>query len=100
MITTTGTGVPTAMDAYAVGVAAWRLGAGRARKDDAVRAGTGVEPRAKPGDTVAAGQRLLTLPTDTPERFDYAIEALAGAVEIAPEGTEFTPTPIALDRIA
>ncbi len=58
------------------------------------------ELHAKPGDTVAAGQPLLTLHTDTPERFDYAIEALASAVEIAPEGTEFTPTPIVLDRIA
>ncbi|MFE2106786.1 thymidine phosphorylase [Kitasatospora sp. NPDC059463] len=93
-------GVLTTLDAYAVGVCAWRLGAGRARKEDPVQAGAGVEMHAKPGDTVIAGQPLLTLHTDTPERFDYAIEALAGGIEVAPAGTVFTPAPIVLDRIA
>ncbi|MFF2142518.1 thymidine phosphorylase [Kitasatospora sp. NPDC058190] len=93
-------GVLTALDAYAVGVCAWRLGAGRARKEDPVQAGAGVEMHAKPGDTVVAGQPLLTLHTDTPERYDYAIEALAGGIEVAPAGTAFTPNPIVLDRIA
>ncbi|MFG2903494.1 thymidine phosphorylase [Kitasatospora sp. NPDC048286] len=93
-------GVLTTLDAYAVGVCAWRLGAGRARKEDPVQAGAGVEMHAKPGDTVVAGQPLLTLHTDTPERFDYAVEALAGAVVVAPAGTAFTPNPIVLDRIA
>ncbi|MDR3036188.1 MAG: thymidine phosphorylase [Kitasatospora sp.] len=93
------TGVLTALDAYAVGVAAWRLGAGRARKEDPVQAGAGVELHAKPGDHVTAGQPLLTLHTDTPERFDYALEALADAVTVAPTGTAFTPAPIVLDRI-
>ncbi len=94
------TGVLTALDAYAVGVAAWRLGAGRARKEDPVQAGAGVELHAKPGDHVTAGQPLLTLHTDTPERFPYALEALEGAVTVAPAGTAFTPAPIVLDRIA
>ncbi|WP_031516203.1 thymidine phosphorylase [Streptomyces sp. NRRL F-5123] len=94
------TGVLTALDAYAVGVAAWRLGAGRARKEDAVQAGAGVEIHAKPGAPVRAGEPLLTLHTDTPERFAYALEALEGAVTVAPEGTDFTPGPIVLDRIA
>ncbi|MER7579344.1 thymidine phosphorylase [Kitasatospora sp. NPDC097691] len=93
-------GVLTELDAYAVGVCAWRLGAGRARKEDPVQAGAGVEMHAKPGDTVVAGQPLLTLHTDTPERYDYAIEALAGGITVAPEGTAFTPNPIVLDRIA
>lgn len=93
-------GVLTTLDAYAVGVCAWRLGAGRARKEDPVQAGAGVEMHAKPGDTVVAGQPLLTLHTDTPERYDYAIEALAGGIEVAPAGTVFTPNPIVLDRIA
>ncbi|MGW4896287.1 thymidine phosphorylase [Kitasatospora sp. NPDC004240] len=93
-------GVLTGLDAYAVGVCAWRLGAGRARKEDPVQAGAGVEMHAKPGDTVVAGQPLLTLHTDTPERFDYAIEALAGGITVAPAGTAFTPNPIVLDRIA
>ncbi|MFI0898881.1 thymidine phosphorylase [Streptomyces sp. NPDC020983] len=94
------TGVLTALDAYAVGVAAWRLGAGRARKEDAVQAGAGVEIHAKPGTLVREGEPLLTLHTDTPERFPYAVEALDGAVTVAAEGTDFTPGPIVLDRIA
>ncbi|MFJ1933769.1 MULTISPECIES: thymidine phosphorylase [unclassified Kitasatospora] len=93
-------GVLTELDAYAVGVCAWRLGAGRARKEDPVQAGAGVEMHAKPGDTVVAGQPLLTLHTDTPERYDYAIEALAGGIAVSPAGTAFTPNPIVLDRIA
>ncbi len=93
-------GVLTALDAYAVGVCAWRLGAGRARKEDPVQAGAGVEMHAKPGDTVIAGQPLLTLHTDTPERYDYAIAALEGGITVAPAGTEYTRTPIVLDRTA
>ncbi|MER8099860.1 thymidine phosphorylase [Kitasatospora sp. NPDC094016] len=93
-------GVLTELDAYAVGVCAWRLGAGRARKEDPVQAGAGVEMHAKPGDTVVAGQPLLTLHTNTPERYDYAIEALADGITVSPAGTAFTPNPIVLDRIA
>ena len=77
-------GVLTELDALAVGVAAWRLGAGRARKEDAVQAGAGVRLHAKPGDTVKAGAPLLTLLTDTPEKFERAREALAGAVTVSP----------------
>ena len=82
------------------GVAAWRLGAGRARKEDPVQAGAGVELHAKPGDTVTAGQPLLTLHTDTPEKFEYALASLEGTFDIAPAGTAFSATPIVLDRIA
>ncbi|MGW1197319.1 thymidine phosphorylase [Streptomyces sp. NPDC002536] len=94
------TGVLTKLDAYAVGVSAWRLGAGRARKEDPVQAGAGIEMHAKPGDSVVAGQPLMTLHTDTPEKFDYALAALDGGVEIAAAGTAFTPNPIVLGRIA
>jgi len=93
-------GVLTNLDALKVGVAAWRLGAGRARKEDPVQAGAGVKMHAKPGDVVAAGQPLLTLLTDTPEKFDRALEALAGAWEISPPGTEFQPPPLIYERIA
>jgi thymidine phosphorylase len=65
-----------------------------------VQAGAGVELHAKPGDTVTAGQPLLTLHTDTPERFEYALQAVEGSYDIAAAGTEFAPTPIVLDRIA
>ncbi|MEV6105586.1 thymidine phosphorylase [Streptomyces sp. NPDC051940] len=93
-------GVLTRLDAYAVGIAAWRLGAGRARKEDPVQAGAGVEIHAKPGDAVVAGQPLLTLHTDTSEKFAYALEALTGAYEIGPVDTAFEPVPLILDRIA
>ncbi|MGW6455545.1 thymidine phosphorylase [Streptomyces sp. NPDC055078] len=93
-------GVLTRLDAYAIGLTAWRLGAGRARKEDPVQAGAGVELHAKPGDHVTEGEPLLTLHTDTPEKLDYALQPLTDAYAIAPAGTEFTPGPIVLDRIA
>ncbi|MFI7580313.1 thymidine phosphorylase [Kocuria kalidii] len=77
-------GVLTRFDAYQVGVASWRLGAGRARREDPVQAGAGVVLHAKPGDTVRAGRPLYTLRTDTPERFARAREALEGAAVIGP----------------
>ncbi|MEU9318083.1 thymidine phosphorylase [Streptomyces sp. NPDC048295] len=100
VVTVPSTGVLTRLDAYDIGVAAWRLGAGRARKEDPVQAGAGVELHAKPGDTVTAGQPLLTLHTDTPEKFDYALKALPDAYDIAPAGTAFTATPVVRERIA
>jgi len=92
-------GVLTGLDALAVGVAAWRLGAGRARKEDPVSPVAGVELHAKPGDTVRAGQPLLTLHTDDPGRFERSLAALADAVEIAPEGTSYRPNPLVIDRV-
>lgn len=100
VVTATASGVLTRLDAYGVGVGAWRLGAGRARKEDPVQAGAGIELHAKPGDTVTAGQPLMTLHTDTPEKFDYALAALDGTFDIAAAGTAFSATPIVLDRIA
>ncbi|WP_329195233.1 thymidine phosphorylase [Streptomyces sp. NBC_01435] len=100
VVTAPSTGVLTRLDAYDIGVAAWRLGAGRARKEDPVQAGAGVELHAKPGDTVTAGQPLLTLHTDTPEKFDYALGALPDAYDIAPADTAFTATPVVRERIA
>jgi thymidine phosphorylase len=93
-------GVLTRLDALAVGLASWRLGAGRARKEDPVQAGAGVEMHAKPGDTVTEGQPLLTLHTDEPERFERALEVLAEGVEVAPSGAGFEPVPLVLDRVA
>ncbi len=90
-------GFVTRMDAMAVGVAAWRLGAGRARKEDRVQAGAGVEMHAKPGDQVTAGEPLFTLHTDTEQRFERALEALAGAVDVGALAPD--PTPVVLGRI-
>ncbi len=91
-------GTLTRLDALQVGVAAWRLGAGRARKEDPVQAGAGVVWHARPGDQVRAGQPLLTLHTDTPERFDRAKQALDGAWSIG--ATEAAGAdPVVLARI-
>ncbi|MFJ3957749.1 thymidine phosphorylase [Arthrobacter sp. NPDC090010] len=92
-------GVLVELDALKVGVAAWRLGAGRARKEDVVQAGAGVRMHAKPGAVVRAGEPLLTLLTDTPERFERAKDALEGAFTIAPDGARPAQRLI-LDRIA
>jgi thymidine phosphorylase len=93
-------GVLTSLDAYGVGVAAWRLGAGRARKEDRVQAGAGVEMHAKPGAFVRAGEPLLTLHTDEPDRFERALAALEGAYQIAPRGSRPDLLPLVIERVA
>ena len=90
-------GVLVRLDAMAVGLAAWRLGAGRARQGEPVQAGAGVELHARPGDAVRRGQPLLTLHTDEPARFERARAALAGGLEVGGRATE--PTPLVLDRV-
>jgi thymidine phosphorylase len=76
----TETGYITKLDALALGVSSWRLGAGRERKEDAVQLGAGIELHAQLGDRVQAGDVLMTLHTDQPERFDRALQSLEGAV--------------------
>lgn len=102
VVTAPADGVLTGLDALGVGVAAWRLGAGRSRPGEDVQAGAGVELHAKPGDAVRAGEPLMTLHTDTPERFERALEALDGAVVVGSAGDAGAPTTAAvvLDRIA
>jgi len=84
----------TRLDALAVGTAAWRLGAGRARKEDAVSAAAGVICLAKPGDQVRKGQPLLELRADDPERFGPALAALAAAVDVSEQGPPTRVPPI------
>jgi len=98
-VSATADGVLVTLDALAVGVAAWRLGAGRARKEDPVQAGAGVEWHAVPGDEVRRGQPLLTLHTDTPERFERALAALAPGVVVGPVGATVDRLPLVVDRI-
>ncbi|MGP3937739.1 thymidine phosphorylase [Nonomuraea sp. KM88] len=93
------TGVLAKLDAYAVGMAAWHLGAGRARKQDPVQAAAGIELHAKPGASVRTGQPLLTLHTDTPERFEPAVAALRDAVTVAPPGTRLELRPLVIERV-
>jgi thymidine phosphorylase len=97
VITAERDGILQSLDALAVGEAAWRLGAGRARKEHAVQPGAGVVLHAKPGMHVRAGQPLITLHTDTSERFARARDALAGAYSIGDTAPEARP--LILDRI-
>jgi thymidine phosphorylase len=90
-------GVLSRLDCRSVGVAASRLGAGRTRKEDPVSPSAGVVCLAKPGDPVEAGQPLLELHADDPDRFVAAREALDGAVEVADEASPASP--LVLDRI-
>lgn len=89
-------GVLRRLDARRVGVAAWRLGAGRARKEDPVSAVAGVVCLAKPGELVVAGQPVLELHSDDPSRFPHALAALVGAVEV---GGHVEPAPLLLDTV-
>jgi thymidine phosphorylase len=92
-------GVLVALDAMAVGTAAWRLGAGRSRKEDPVQAAAGVQMHAKPGAELFAGEPLFTLHTDTPETFGSARAALEGGYVIAPLGDRPADRPLIIDRI-
>jgi len=92
-------GVVSRLDALSVGVAAWRLGAGRARREHAVQQAAGILCLAKPGDPVDEGQPLFELHTDTPERFPLALADLADAVTIAPPGTVIDRSPLVMDVI-
>jgi thymidine phosphorylase len=100
VVTAPASGVLTRLDAMAVGLAAWRLGAGRARKEDPVQAGAGVVWHARPGDQVTAGSPLFTLLTDEPVRFERALASLEGGFDIAPDGTAYTPDPLVIDRVS
>jgi len=86
------------LDALAVGTASWRLGAGRARKEDPVQFGAGIVLHAKRGEKIEKGQPLMTLYTDEPERFDRALDALTGGIKIE-EQLSSSFTPLILDRI-
>ena len=91
-------GVVAAVDAYGIGIAAWRLGAGRARKEDPVSFGAGVLLKVRPGDPVTRGQPLLELRTDEGSRMATARDAAEHAVSVAQAAPDRRP--IVIDRIA
>jgi thymidine phosphorylase len=97
VVTAPASGVLTRLDALAVGVAASRLGAARARKEDPVSPGAGNVQHAKPGDREHAGQPLLELHADEPERFARAVEALDGSYDI---GDSAPPRALVIERVA
>jgi thymidine phosphorylase len=84
------------LDALAVGTASWRLGAGRARKEDDVQFGAGITLHAQLGQEVKAGDPLMTLHTNEPERFERALESLADSFKIESSAAE---RKIILERI-
>ena len=92
------TGVLTRLDAMAVGMAAWRLGAGRARKEDPVQAGAGVVWHARPGVEVTEGQPLFTLHSDDEDRFERALASLEGGFDIG-SADGYSHTPLVIDRV-
>ncbi len=90
-------GVLRRLDARSLGVAVWRLGAGRTHMDDPVSPTAGIVWHATIGDRVSAGQPLLELHVDDPARLPRALEALEGALEIGPEPA--SPPPLVLGRV-
>ncbi|TDZ75578.1 thymidine phosphorylase [Mycobacteroides salmoniphilum] len=90
-------GVMHHIDAMPVGLAAWRLGAGRSRPGETVQYGAGVRIHRRPGETVVAGEPLFTLYTDTPERLPAALDALNGGWGI---GAAPTATALIIDRLS
>ncbi|NCV08343.1 MAG: thymidine phosphorylase [Actinobacteria bacterium] len=100
-VTAKSSGTILSMDAMKVGLAAWRLGAGRSRQGEAVQAGAGIEIHAKPGDIVAAGAPLYTLHTDTPAAFARAQESLTNSVTIGdlPKDGKIDRLPLVVERI-
>ena len=93
-------GTVTNLDALSVGVAAWRLGAGRSRPAAPVQAEAGVVLNRVLGESVRAGDILAVLHTDTPEKFDRAIDAIQNAFTISADRAPFAQPSRVLDRIA
>ena len=94
----TSDGVVAGIDAMEIGLAAWRLGAGRARKEDPVSFGAGIVLKVRPGDSVREGTPLLEVRTDDGSRIPAALAAAGAAIKVAADAP--TPAPLLIDRIA
>ncbi len=97
VVRSTQDGYVSTVDAYRIGVAAWRLGAGRARKEDPVSATAGVLLRHRPGDRVSAGEPLYELRAEDPRRIADVLDLAREAVSVAPTAPE--PEPLVLERV-
>jgi thymidine phosphorylase len=98
-IVATSSGYLTHLDALSLGMASWRLGAGRARKEDSVQLGAGIEWHVGHGEKVEAGQKLFTLHTDEPARFESALEVLTQGYKVGTESEISQRLPLIIDRI-
>jgi thymidine phosphorylase len=99
VVTAGSSGELVTMDAMKVGVAAWRLGAGRSRQGEKVQAGAGIEMHVKPGESIQAGDPIYTLHTDEPDRFERALEILEGSTRISDSGEKVSRLPLIIERI-
>jgi len=99
VVTAPRSGMLIDQQALPFGIAAWRLGAGRARQQDPVQHAAGIDLHVKPGETVTEGQPLFTLSADEPERFARALEALEGAWAIGEPGDLVETGPLIAERI-
>ncbi len=99
VITAQSSGELIEMNAMKVGIAAWRLGAGRSRQGELLQLGAGIEMHSKPGAKVKIGDPIYTLHTDEPHRFARAIEALEGSTKISDLGETGSRFPLILERI-
>ena len=98
-IKATASGKLLTLDALKVGVAAWRLGAGRQKQGEVLQLGSGIEIHVKPGDLVTKNQTILTLHTDEVSRFERAIDALTGGFSIGGKDDEVKRLPLVVERI-
>ena len=87
------------LDALSVGMASWRLGAGRARKEDVVQAGAGIQWHVGHGEAVAKGAKLFTLHTDEPTRFESALEVLNTGYAVGGEAEISERLPLIIERL-
>lgn len=98
VVTADRSGVAQQVDAMAVGLAAWRLGAGRARKEDPVSFGAGLRCLVREGDAVESGQPLFELFADDASHLERGIASLSDAVTFGDEPV--TPSQLLLDRVS
>ena len=92
-------GTLSSMDAMSVGIAAWRLGAGRSKQGEKVSFGAGIEIHAKPGAQVKKGDAIFTLHADDPVRFARAQSALENSFSISKDGSVAPRLPLIVERI-
>lgn len=98
-VTATSDGTLSSMDAMGVGIAAWRLGAGRSKQGESVSLGAGIEIHAKPGAQIKKGDVIYTLHADEPARFDRALRALDASFTISQDGSVADRLPLIIEKI-
>jgi thymidine phosphorylase len=92
-------GTLSSMDAMSVGIAAWRLGAGRSKQGEQVSFGAGIEIHAKPGAQVKKGDLIYTLHADESARFERAQSSLQNSIVISQDGSVAPRLPLILEKI-